>query len=150
MSGTCLTSASDSEPDSEQLQKNTRRNAKSKPPRFGSRFNLSTTFNDASNIPNKQVFRTDDQSMKTLFTSTRKDSNIQKQQRMMANTFGSASDLPSTTDMSLESLKYAKEMGIKPYHLPLLGRSLAKVQQLPANIARKSLNLSSLITFGFS
>ena len=86
--------------------------------------------------------------MATIFSKTRKESNIEKQRRMMASAYGSANELPSASDMNLQTLRTAKELGMKPHHIPLLSRSIARVKDMPANIARRSLNLNSVSAGG--
>ena len=151
MSGTCMTDISASEPsDGESdTEINTRLNRGTSNKVFGSRFKLSTAFKDTSNATNPSAFKaSENSSMSTIFSRTRKESNIEKQRKMMASAYGRASDLPSASDMNLETLRVAKEMGMKPYHIPLLGRSIAKVKDMPANIARRSLNLNAVSAGG--
>ena len=152
MSGTCLTdiSASDvSSGNESDTDINTRHNQNKSRRVFGSRFKLHTAFKDTSTATTPSVFKTSENSnMATIFSKTRKESNIEKQRRMMATAYGSANELPSASDMDLQTLRVAKELGMKPHHIPLLSRSIARVKDMPANIARRSLNLNSVSAGG--
>lgn len=152
MSGVCLTDIESADDSDGGTLANTQAN--SQPPKkrrydSGDKFGLSSTLKNSTIPTEKRTFRLPENSdLETIFRSTRKESNIQRQRRMMADSFGSANDLPSTSDMTLEALTYSRQLGIRPYHIPIMGRSIARVKDTPATIARRSINLNSVSTGG--
>ena len=145
------TSASESELHDHNTDANTKANSKSilKNKHSGTHYvDFNAPLKSMAPAKEKEVFKPSEGELRGIFSSTRKDSNIKKQKQMMASIFGSARELPTSADMSLETLAHSTKMGIRPYHMALMNKSASRMDASQAKVVRRSLNMSSVNSKG--
>ena len=105
---------------------------------------LKSTFRKIAPPKKKTIFKPEKSAMKAIFTDSKKDNNVKQQRKMMAAKYGSSRDIPTSADMSLDTLNLASRMGIQPHHIALLGRSARVAQEQTARVVRPALHLGQI------